>query len=697
MNNNKIDLTTETTYSDGVNHLPPPPPWRWRRCTWVAAVMAMTMLIGTAVAAPLDLPRPMESLKNVPVPKPDNLKEFILDEKAAIKLGKALFWDMQVGSDGVMSCASCHFHAGTDSRSKNQLHPGPDAIVEQGINYNLTPEDFPFHKLENPDDRSSKVESSINDIVGGHGVFLSKFNKTIPGEPVDDMTVVTDPVFTLSGVNTRQVTGRSTPSVINAVFNFRNFWDGRAQNIFNGVNPFGLRDPNARVLKAVKKGQLDPVSVRLNNSSLASQAVGPPLSAVEESGTGRAFPDVGQKFQGSFKTKKAPKDTSVKIRALVPLGQQLVAPDDSVLGKLSNSGKNGLQRGLNKSYEAMIKDAFKSEWWDSNLLINVDSNGNLSFVPSKQPKKPTPSDIHPVTPPDELAPRQYTQMDYNFALFMGLAIQMYESTLVSDDAPIDQHLAVGKKAKPVLTAQQESGKAIFEGRGKCSGCHDGAEFTDASVGAVKGDRLERMIVGDGGQAVYDKGFYNIGVRPTEDDLGVGGNDPFGNSLSESRLAQQGKFEQLLGESPNIQVSRDERIVADGAFKVPTLRNVELTAPYFHNGGKLTLRQVVEHYDRGGDFHERNIENLDADIENLNLSAQDIDDLVAFLEALTDDRVRYDKAPFDHPQLFVPNGHPGDNNSVTNNGYGNATDSLLEIQAVGNGGGAGTPSFLSVPQ
>jgi cytochrome c peroxidase len=695
MNKNKIDLTTETTYSDGVNHLPTPPPWRWWQCTWAVAVMAMKMLIGTAaVAAPLDPPRPMESLKNVSVPMPDNLKDFIKNKEAAVRLGKALFWDMQVGSDGVMSCGSCHFHAGTDTRAKNQLHPGPDTMVERGINYKLTPGDFPFHKLENPDDRSSKVLSSINDIVGGHGVFLAKFNKTIPGEPVDDTTVVPDPVFNLSGVNTRQVTGRSTPSVINAVFNFRNFWDGRAQNIFNGVNPFGLRDPNAKVLKAAKKDQLDAVRVSLNNSSLASQAVGPPLSAVEESGTGRTFPDVGQKFQGNFKAKKAPKDISVKLRALVPLGKQLVAPDDSVLGKLSNSSKNVLQQGLNKSYEAMIKDAFKPEWWDSNLLINVAPNGSLSFVPSKQPKNPTPSDVHPVTPPGELAPRQYTQMDYNFSLFMGLAIQMYESTLVSDDAPIDQHLG-GKK--PVLTAQQESGKNIFEGRGKCSGCHDGAEFTDASVSAVTGNRLERMIVGDGGQAVYDKGFYNIGVRPTDDDLGVGGNDPFNNPLSESRLAQLRLFEKLLGESPNIQVDPNERITADGGFKVPSLRNVALTAPYFHNGGKLTLRQVVEHYNRGGDFHERNIDNLDADIENLGLSEQDKDDLVAFLEALTDDRVRYDKAPFDHPQLFVPNGHPGDNNSVTNNGYGNATDSLLEIEAVGKGGGAGTPNFLSVPQ
>lgn len=69
-------------------------------------------------------------------------------------------------------------------------------------------------------------------------------------------------------------------------------------------------------------------------------------------------------------------------------------------------------------------------------------------------------------------------------------------------------------------------------------------------------------------------------------------------------------------------------------------------------------------------------------------------LVAFLKTLTDDRVRYEKAPFDHPQLFVPNGHPGDQNSVTDSGNGQPTEQLLEIPAVGRKGGNGTPNFLA---
>jgi len=169
-----------------------------------------------------------------------------------------------------------------------------------------------------------------------------------------------------------------------------------------------------------------------------------------------------------------------------------------------------------------------------------------------------------------------------------------------------------------------------------------------------------------------------------------------NPLSESRLAQQGLFESLLNATPNDTVGADERIAADGAFKTPGLRNVELTGPYFHNGGQLTLRQVVDFYNRGGDFAENNIDNLDADIHILNLSEEEKTSLVAFLVSLTDERVRYERAPFDHPQLFITNGHPGDQNAVTNDGTGQATTTVIELPAVGaNGTTVPQPNFLGV--
>lgn len=639
----------------------------------IAALVTTAILAGHTVSAQVSPPsQPLGSLKSVSIPEPSNLGEFVKNKTAAIELGKSLFWDMQVGSDGLQSCASCHFHAGTDTRTKNQLSPGllrvnadgspnPDETFNLGgLNYTLKPGDFPFHKLSDPSDRKSTVTADTNDVAGSQGIDLTKFNDIVPGSAVDSATVQPDKVFNINGTNVRQVTERNSPSTINAIFNFRSFWDGRAQNDFNGVNPFGSRDPNAYLLKAsTKQSALEKVKVSINNASAASQAVGPPLSSVEESASGRVFPDIGQKFD-RVKTKKLPRETGKKLKYLTPLGKQIVHPEDSVLGKYSQAPKPGLKT---KNYEKMVQDAFQPQWWNSQQIIQVGTDGTRMF---KQPQ-------------GALATNEFTLMDYNFSLFMGLAIQLYESTLVSNNAPIDQYFDGNSSA---LTSQQKQGKELFEGKAKCINCHGGPEFTNASVRNVKNERLERMEMGDGGVAVYDNGFYNIGVRPTQEDLGVGAEDPFGNPLSDSRMAQKGKFK-----DPNLSpsISATERVAVDGAFKTPGLRNIELTAPYFHNGGQLTLKQVVEFYNRGGDFHEQNIKDLDPDIERLSLSEDEQNALVSFMRSLTDDRVVREKAPFDHPQLFITNGHPGGTNSVTNDGTGRATLDMLEIPAVGRSG------------
>ena len=130
--------------------------------------------------------------------------------------------------------------------------------------------------------------------------------------------------------------------------------------------------------------------------------------------------------------------------------------------------------------------------------------------------------------------------------------------------------------------------------------------------------------------------------------------------------------------------RGEGTDVDGSFKVPGLRNVEFTGPYFHNGGKATLRQVIGFYKKGGDFANPTLAPL---MMPLNLSAADMNDLVAFLLALTDERVRWQQAPFDHPQLFVPN---GDDDASP------GSDNLVEIPAVGaSGAEAPLESFLNL--
>ena len=69
----------------------------------------------------------------------------------------------------------------------------------------------------------------------------------------------------------------------------------------------------------------------------------------------------------------------------------------------------------------------------------------------------------------------------------------------------------------------------------------------------------------------------------------------------------------------------------GKFKIPTLRNIELTGPYMHNGSISTLEEVIEHYNSGGNDHM----NKSDFIRPLNLTSSEKSDLVAFLKSLTD--------------------------------------------------------------
>src|SRR5687767_1132536 len=131
----------------------------------ISATLLWTTTVHVQTGIRLSNPRPQGDLENlpgdlraIPVPGPGNLSEFVRDPATALALGKALFWDMQVGSDGIQACASCHFRAGADPRSKNQLSPGlkhmpkPDLTYTTGSgpNHQLTASDFPLSRLATP-------------------------------------------------------------------------------------------------------------------------------------------------------------------------------------------------------------------------------------------------------------------------------------------------------------------------------------------------------------------------------------------------------------------------------------------------------------------------------------------------------------------------------------------------------------------
>ncbi|MBI2851761.1 MAG: cytochrome C peroxidase [Chloroflexi bacterium] len=655
------------------------------------------------------------SLKDVPVPEPVNLGLFLksapgfndagfpnvdpVAKAAAIKLGKALFWDMNIGSDG-QACASCHFSAGADNRTSNQMSPGlfadDNTFQVSGPNEPVAAIDFPFNQRQPADRQESSVVRDINDVMSSMGVFNTRFQDIVIGSPFDLGTPEPDPIFNVSGNNTRRVEPRNAPTVINAVFNFSNFWDGRARNIFNGVNPLGELDQQSGIF-VQEGGVISPVPeiIRIPDASLASQAVGPPLSDLEMSFEGRTFAKIGKK---------------VLSPALKPLSRQKIDPTDSQLGDLADS-PTGLKEIApeENAYVSLIKQAFQDRYWNSpgqHITFNItaaywhepDRDDPRSYYWANG----IPTIVNAPADPNDTG--QFTQMEADFSLFFGLAVQLYEATLVSDDSKFDRV----REARARLSREEKDGENIFFGAGRCDKCHGGPEFTNHSVSQIRGGALpqppgflagnaiERMNMADG-KAFYDRGIYNISVTRTGDDRSRGGDSPFTNPLtgepfplSFSRLgllkragllpADVAQFIPDLPGDPGI-----SRAAVDGAFKTPSLRNLELTGPYLHNGGASILQHVIEFYTRGGNFPSANVNDLDQDIGEIGKlinKPERRSNLVRFLLTLTDDRVRFEKAPFDHPQLFVPAG------DGLQNSQGNPfldSESFIEIPAVGAGG------------
>ncbi|HWW74625.1 MAG TPA: cytochrome c peroxidase, partial [Pyrinomonadaceae bacterium] len=206
---------------------------------------------------------------------------------------------------------------------------------------------------------------------------------------------------------------------------------------------------------------------------------------------------------------------------------------------------------------------------------------------------------------------------------IAMAIATFERTVFSDRTPFDA--AVSGVAP--LGATEARGQAVFNGQGRCNTCHTGALFSDNQ-------------------------FHNIGVRPQTEDPG--------------RFAVTGNAGDL------------------GEFRTPSLRNVALRSPYFHTGQFSTLEQVVDFYNRGGDFPAPNLA-----IRPLGLNAQQRADLVAFLRnALTDPRVASAAAPFDRPMLYTESARVPQVTGAGTAGSGGAVPRVTAIEPplVGN------PSF-----
>ncbi|HEV3332075.1 MAG TPA: cytochrome c peroxidase [Bryobacteraceae bacterium] len=154
----------------------------------------------------------------------------------------------------------------------------------------------------------------------------------------------------------------------------------------------------------------------------------------------------------------------------------------------------------------------------------------------------------------------------------AMAIATFERTILSGNSPYDRYKKGDKKA---MSPEQVRGMSVFFDKAKCDRCHENSNFTLNA-------------------------YANLGVGTDKPDPDVG------------RFA----------------LTKDPRDWA--VFKVPTLREIEHTAPYMHDGSLKTLEEVVDFYDKGCTPNK----NLDPNIKKLNLTDQDKKDLVAFLKALS---------------------------------------------------------------
>jgi cytochrome c peroxidase len=193
------------------------------------------------------------------------------------------------------------------------------------------------------------------------------------------------------------------------------------------------------------------------------------------------------------------------------------------------------------------------------------------------------------------------------------AIAAFERTIISGNSPFDRYFYGGEET--ALTAQQKRGFNTFINEGRCVSCHlieqTQALFTD--------NRFHNIGVGintiQTDVPKLAEKFIKANLDASEVDVEV---------LTDKRSSELGRFALTTG--------FDDL----GAFKTPTLRNIAVTAPYMHDGSIATLREVVVHYNNGGVTNATDPVNdfLSGGIRPLNLTEEQIDDLVTFMEALT---------------------------------------------------------------
>ncbi|HEY4443218.1 MAG TPA: cytochrome c peroxidase [Steroidobacteraceae bacterium] len=213
---------------------------------------------------------------------------------------------------------------------------------------------------------------------------------------------------------------------------------------------------------------------------------------------------------------------------------------------------------------------------------------------------------------------------------LGRAIASFERTLIFLDAPFDRFAAGDRTA---LSAGAQRGLALFNGKARCVSCH---------------------MINSSNPLGTDNRFHNIGVSARKQNFEALAGQALGilKQNADPQALDKLALETDMSELGRFLVSRQRQDI--GSFKTEQLRNVGLTAPYMHDGSLHTLWDVMDHYNKGGETNAY----LDGGIEPLNLSEDEINDVVAFLFALTDKRfTAQNEAAFREQQVLAAKNRP----------------------------------------
>ncbi|HSZ07530.1 MAG TPA: cytochrome c peroxidase [Steroidobacteraceae bacterium] len=219
---------------------------------------------------------------------------------------------------------------------------------------------------------------------------------------------------------------------------------------------------------------------------------------------------------------------------------------------------------------------------------------------------------------------------------LGRAIASFERTLIFLDAPFDRFAAGDAKA---MSSAAQRGLDLFNGKARCVSCH---------------------MINSSNPLGTDNLFHNIGVSVRTKNFEALAGQALGvlSKNNDPKALDKLAIETDMSELGRFLVTRNRGDI--GAFKTEQVRNVGLTAPYMHDGSLKTLWDVVDHYNKGGETNAY----LDGGIEPLNLTENEINDVVAFLFALTDTRFAAEnEAAFREQQAIAAKSRPLRDNAL----------------------------------